>query len=81
MATDDLMSKVLSNLGEIDGPMSVEVIHALLDASHAEGTMTIAEVASLLDLSPHTLRYYERLAVVRHGDTRPAALRRAGRRR
>jgi phage FluMu protein gp41 len=33
MSTDDLMSRALAALGEIDGPMSVEVIHRLVDTS------------------------------------------------
>jgi DNA-binding transcriptional MerR regulator len=64
MASKDLMTKVLSNLGEIDGPMSVEVIHRLADTSEIDGPMTIAEVSTLLDISAHTLRYYERVGLL-----------------
>jgi DNA-binding transcriptional MerR regulator len=64
MATDDLMSKALAALDEVDGPMSVEVIHRLVDVSAATEPMTITEVADLLDMSPHTLRYYERIGLV-----------------
>ncbi|RAY16367.1 MerR family transcriptional regulator [Actinomadura craniellae] len=64
MATDDLMSKALAALDEVDGPMSVEVIHRLVDVSAATAPMTITEVADLLDMSPHTLRYYERIGLV-----------------
>jgi len=64
MATDELMTKALAALGEVDGPMSVEVIHRLADTSRATGPMTITEVADLLDLSAHTLRYYERAGLV-----------------
>ncbi|MET3803183.1 DNA-binding transcriptional MerR regulator [Nakamurella sp. UYEF19] len=64
MASDDLMNKVLSNLDEVDGPMSIEVIHRLADTSGVEGPMGIAEVAQLLDVSPHTLRYYERIGLL-----------------
>ena len=64
MASDDLMSKVLSNLGEIDGPMSVEVIHRLADTSNIDAPMTIADVSTLLDISAHTLRYYERIGLL-----------------
>ena len=67
MAMDDLMSKALAALDEVDGPMSVEVIHRLVDVSAATDPMTITEVADLLDMSPHTLRYYERIGLVEVG--------------
>ena len=83
MATDELMSKALAALDEIDGPMSVEVIHRLADTEGLGGPMTIAEVADLLDLSAHTLRYYERAGLVEvdrdgsgHRSYRPEAVRR-----
>ncbi|MFI6300040.1 MerR family transcriptional regulator [Nonomuraea sp. NPDC050790] len=63
MATDDLMTRALETLGE-DGPPSVEAIHRLADLAGAPASMTIVEVADLLDLSPHTLRYYERAGLV-----------------
>lgn len=63
MATDDLMSRVLETLGE-DGPLSVEAIHRLADLAGVPESMTIAEVADVLDISPHTLRYYERAGLV-----------------
>jgi DNA-binding transcriptional MerR regulator len=83
MATDELMTKALAALGEVDGPMSVEVIHRLADTSRATGPMTITEVADLLDLSAHTLRYYERAGLVEvdrdssgHRSYSPEAVRR-----
>jgi DNA-binding transcriptional MerR regulator len=63
VATDDLMSRALAFLGE-DGPLSVEAIHHLADLTEVTGPMMIAEVAGLLDISPHTLRYYERAGLV-----------------
>ncbi|MEO3806783.1 MerR family transcriptional regulator [Nonomuraea sp. B1E8] len=63
MATDDLMTRALEALGD-DGPLSVEAIHRLADLADLPATMTIAEVAGLLDISPHTLRYYERSGLV-----------------
>jgi DNA-binding transcriptional MerR regulator len=63
MATDDLMSRALEALGD-EGPLSVEAIHRLADLADLPETMTIAEVAGLLDISPHTLRYYERAGLV-----------------
>jgi DNA-binding transcriptional MerR regulator len=64
MSTDELMSKALASLGEADGPLSIEVIHRLADTGEVTAPMTIAEVADLLDISPHTLRYYERAGLV-----------------
>jgi DNA-binding transcriptional MerR regulator len=63
MATDDLMTRALDRLGD-DGPLSVEAIHRLADPPPVSEPMVIAEVAELLDLSPHTLRYYERAGLV-----------------
>ncbi|TDE10973.1 MerR family transcriptional regulator [Jiangella asiatica] len=65
MAVQDLMGKALAALAELDGPMSVEVIHRLADTGgDVDEPRTIAEVADLLDISPHTLRYYERAGLV-----------------
>lgn len=58
------MTKALAALGEADGPLSVEVIHRLVDTGDVTAPMSIAEVADLLDISPHTLRYYERAGLV-----------------
>ncbi|MEU1641737.1 MerR family transcriptional regulator [Micromonospora zamorensis] len=63
MATDDLMTRALEMVGD-DGPLSVEVIHRLTDLADVHESMTIAEVADLLDITPHTLRYYERAGLV-----------------
>lgn len=63
MATDDLMSRVLDTLGD-DGPVSVEAIHRLTTLGDLPAPMMITEVADLLDISPHTLRYYERAGLV-----------------
>ncbi|MGW5721854.1 MerR family transcriptional regulator [Amycolatopsis sp. NPDC003865] len=59
MATDELMARALAMLG--DDELPVEAIHRLTGATAADGPMTIAE---MLDLSPHTLRYYERAGLV-----------------
>lgn len=58
------MTKALAALAEVDGPMAVEVIHRLADTGNLTEPMTIAEVADLLDMSAHTLRYYERIGLV-----------------
>ncbi|MBD1320042.1 MerR family transcriptional regulator [Gordonia hankookensis] len=64
MSTDHLMEKALAALGEQDGPLSVEVIHQLVEVDEADGVRTIAEAADLLGVSAHTLRYYERIGLV-----------------
>lgn len=67
MPTDDLMARVLTELGEsaeIDGALPIEIVHRLVDLGDSPAAMTIGEVADLLDLSPHTLRYYERAGLV-----------------
>ncbi|WP_029113538.1 MerR family transcriptional regulator [Mycobacterium sp. URHB0044] len=83
MSTNDLMNRALAALGEVDGPMSVEVIHRLADTGEITEPMTIAEVADLLDVSAHTLRYYERAGLVEvdrdssgHRSYQPEAVRR-----
>ncbi|MEU4328593.1 MerR family transcriptional regulator [Nonomuraea dietziae] len=63
MATEDLMTRALDMLGD-DGPLSVEAIHRLTEPADVPESMVIAEVAELLDVSPHTLRYYERAGLV-----------------
>jgi DNA-binding transcriptional MerR regulator len=63
MATYHLIAQALESIDEGD-PVSVEAIHRLTDPSDLPEQMTIAEVADLLDLSPHTLRYYERSGLV-----------------
>jgi DNA-binding transcriptional MerR regulator len=63
MATDDLMTRALDSLGD-DDALSVEAIHRLTNLAEVPEPMTIAEVADLLDMTPHTLRYYERAGLV-----------------
>ncbi|MEV6072545.1 MerR family transcriptional regulator [Nocardia sp. NPDC052001] len=65
MATDELMERALAMLGDADDDLaSIEVIHRLSTATDIEAPMSIADVADLLDISPHTLRYYERVGLV-----------------
>ncbi|GAB3167680.1 MerR family transcriptional regulator [Myceligenerans halotolerans] len=66
MATEELMSRALAALGE-NGAPSVAVIHALTGLNMPSDPMTIAQVAAHLDVSPHTLRYYERAGLVTVG--------------
>lgn len=63
MATDDLMTRALETIGD-DGPLSAEAIHRLADLTDVPESMMINEVADLLDISAHTLRYYERAGLV-----------------
>jgi DNA-binding transcriptional MerR regulator len=63
VATDDLMTRALETLGD-DGPLSAEAIHRLTDLTDVPESMMINEVADLLDISAHTLRYYERAGLV-----------------
>lgn len=58
------MSRALATLNELDGPLSVEVIHRLVEADEIDEPLTIAQAAAMLDVSAHTLRYYERIGLV-----------------
>ena len=51
-------------MNELDGPLSVEVIHRLVEADEIDEPLTIAQAAEMLDVSAHTLRYYERIGLV-----------------
>ncbi|GAB2660885.1 hypothetical protein GCM10027169_24580 [Gordonia jinhuaensis] len=67
MPTHDIMARVIRELGEssdIDGTLSMEIVHRLVDVGDESVPMSITELAELLDLSPHTLRYYERAGLV-----------------
>lgn len=64
MATEDLMRRALAALDEIDGPLSVEVIHRLTELPALDAPMTVTQVADLLDITAHSLRYYERIGLV-----------------
>lgn len=64
MSTDHLMGKALAALNELDGPLSVEVIHRLVELDEIDEPLTVAQAADMLDVSAHTLRYYERIGLV-----------------
>ncbi|MGV9675461.1 MerR family transcriptional regulator [Nocardia sp. NPDC003482] len=74
MATDDLMARILDEIGdftETDAAIPVEAIHRLVDAGDDPAPMSIAEVADMLDISAHSIRYYERAGLISVGrDTR-----------
>lgn len=58
------MRKALDAVGEPDSPLIREVFDRLVTNSLPTEPMTVQEVAELLDTSPHTLRYYERIGLV-----------------
>jgi DNA-binding transcriptional MerR regulator len=67
MPTHELMARVLAELdetAEIDGTLPIEIVHRLVDVGDTAEPMTITEISELLDLSPHTLRYYERAGLI-----------------
>ncbi|SDU77905.1 MerR family transcriptional regulator [Jiangella alkaliphila] len=65
MAVQDLMGRALAALSDLDGPLPIEVIHRLAGTDgDVQAPLTIAEASELLDVSPHTLRYYERAGLV-----------------
>ena len=63
MATVDLMAKALAALTDLDAAVT-DVVHSLLDPGEVTEPLGISEVAELLDVSPHTLRYYERCGLI-----------------
>lgn len=83
MATDELMRKALDAIGEPDSPLVKEIFDRLLATEPPDGPMTVQQLAELLDVSPHTLRYYERIGLVEvdrdasgYRSYRPEAVRR-----
>ncbi|MBF6171018.1 MerR family transcriptional regulator [Nocardia blacklockiae] len=67
MATEDLMARILDEIGDfagIDATIPVETIHRLVDTGDDPAPMSIAEVADMLDLSAHSIRYYERAGLI-----------------
>ncbi|MDJ0395709.1 MerR family transcriptional regulator [Rhodococcus sp. G-MC3] len=63
MATIDLMDKALAALTDVN-VSATEVVHGLLNPGEVTEPLGISEVAELLDVSPHTLRYYERCGLI-----------------
>lgn len=64
------MSRILQDIGdysERDGALSVQAILRLVDTGDEVHPLGIAEVAELLDLSQHTLRYYEGVRLLEVG--------------
>ncbi len=67
MATDELIRQVLERIPDPDAPDAIEALLALGDTAGLDPPLTIAETAKRLELSPHTLRYYERIGLVTVG--------------
>ncbi|MDL9935232.1 MerR family transcriptional regulator [Gordonia sp. ABSL1-1] len=59
------MARALAALGEIDGPLSVEVLNELVGMDPVADPLGIAEAAEVLGVSAHTLRYYERIELIK----------------
>jgi DNA-binding transcriptional MerR regulator len=67
MATQTLIRHIADDHATEPPASVVEAVHALLDESAIEpgASLSVAEAAELVGLSPHTLRYYERQGLVR----------------
>ncbi|OZD08486.1 MerR family transcriptional regulator [Rhodococcus sp. 06-235-1A] len=64
MATTDLMNRALAAVADSDAPLTVELLHELIEPGELSEPLGIAEVSELLDISAHTLRYYERCGLI-----------------
>lgn len=63
MATVDLMDKALAALTDVNASVT-DVVDGLLSPGEVTEPLGISEVAALLDVSAHTLRYYERCGLI-----------------
>lgn len=64
MSTMDLISKALAALEASDNPMTVEVVHELIEPRDVNEPLGISEAAECLAISAHTLRYYEKCGLI-----------------
>ncbi|OZC53456.1 MerR family transcriptional regulator [Rhodococcus sp. WWJCD1] len=64
MATTDLMNRALAGAADSDAPLTVELVHELIEPGELSEPLGISEVSELLDISAHTLRYYERCGLI-----------------
>ncbi|OZF41488.1 MerR family transcriptional regulator [Rhodococcus sp. 14-2483-1-1] len=64
MATTDLMNRALAAAADSDAPLTVELVHELIEPVELSEPLGISEVSELLDISAHTLRYYERCGLI-----------------
>lgn len=63
-STTALMAEALELAGAADGTVSVEVLNELLERRTKAGPLTVTEVGEGFGLSPHTIRYYERVGLL-----------------
>ncbi|OZC52788.1 MerR family transcriptional regulator [Rhodococcus sp. RS1C4] len=64
MATVDLMDKAIAALAQADVSMTIDIVHGLIEPGEVSEPIGISEVAQLLGVSAHTLRYYERCGLI-----------------
>lgn len=66
MTANQLMSKALDVLDAADGgeAMTMAELHRLIKSGELRAPLRIAAAAAFLEVSPHTLRYYERAGLV-----------------
>jgi DNA-binding transcriptional MerR regulator len=64
MATTDLMNRALAAVADSEASLTVELVHDLVEPGELAEPLGIAELAELLDISAHTLRYYERCGLI-----------------
>ncbi|AYJ47235.1 MerR family transcriptional regulator [Rhodococcus sp. P1Y] len=62
MATVDLMGRALAASAGSD--TAIDALHGLIDTGEIVTPIGIAEAAELLDVTAHTLRYYERAGLI-----------------
>lgn len=64
MATTDMLNRALAAMTDSEAPLTVDLVHALIEPGELSEPLGISEVAELLDISAHTLRYYERCGLI-----------------
>lgn len=58
------MNRALAAVADSQASLTVELVHDLVEPGELAEPLGIAEVAELLDISAHTLRYYERCGLI-----------------
>ncbi len=64
-STEQLRERALAAVTGPDGTVRVEALHELVNLPDDHTRRSVTEVADLLGVSPHTLRHYERIGLVR----------------
>lgn len=64
MASKSLIDQALAIIAASDGEVSIAQLNELLDPPPIDRPLTIGEVATLLGLGAHTIRYYEREGLI-----------------